>query len=265
MRTKKPSRSHWLRVPDPGSRLCLLSTYLLALAVTALPAFQAPLEAAADEQVVARRILQTAGVQGGLVVHLGCGDGRLTAALHAGDRYLVQGIDVDAASVQRARGHVHALGLAGSVSVDTFDGQSLPYADNLVNLVVISDRSSVTDEEIRRVLCPRGTALTVTKGEGPSVLRQFVKPWPEDIDEWTHFLHDPSNNAVAHDRVVGAPGHLQWTGGPLWSRSHEYDSSLCAMVSARGRLFYIFDEGPTGIVDPRIPDRWTASCAAASL
>jgi hypothetical protein len=102
-------------------------------------------------------------------------------------------------------------------------------------------------------LAPLGVAYA--KAEG--AWTKTVKPWPEGIDEWTHYLHDASGNAVAHDRVVGAPRRLQWLGGPLWSRSHEYDSSLCAMVSAQGRMFSIFDEGPTGIIDPRIPDQWT--------
>jgi len=101
---------------------------------------------------------------------------------------------------------------------------------------------------VMRVLAPGGVALIGGK--------RTAKPWPSQIDDWGHFLHDASNNAVAHDRLVAPPRRLQWIGGPLWARSHEYDSSLGAMVSAKGRLFYIFDEGPTGIVAPNIPDRW---------
>ena len=41
-------------------------------------------ERPADER--ARHILEATGVKGGLIVHLGCGDGRLTAALRASDR-----------------------------------------------------------------------------------------------------------------------------------------------------------------------------------
>ena len=33
-----------------------------------------------------------------------------------------------------------------------------------------------------------------------------VKPRPAEIDEWTHYLHDPSNNAVAHDRSSARRG-----------------------------------------------------------
>ena len=51
-----------------------------------------------DPHAVAREILTTSGVQGGLIVHLNCGDGRLTAALRPGDAYLVhRGVDQTAA------------------------------------------------------------------------------------------------------------------------------------------------------------------------
>jgi len=197
----------------------------------------------------AAEIVSATGVRGGLVVHLGCGDGNLTAALHANDSYLVHGLDTDAKNVQKSREHIRSKGLYGPVSVDTFDGKHLPYVDNLVNLIVAGELGGVTMKEVLRVLAPRGVAYVNGK--------KTVKPVPKEIDDWSHFLHDATGNAVAHDRVVGAPKHLQWIGGPLWGRSHEYDASLCAMVSSRGRLFYIFDEGPTGIIDKRIPDKWT--------
>ena len=44
-------------------------------------------EAALGRQV--ETIVSTAGFQGGLVVHVGCGDGRLTAALGADGRAVV--------------------------------------------------------------------------------------------------------------------------------------------------------------------------------
>ena len=65
--------------------------------------------AGADDQALARRILDATDVNGGLIVHLPCGDGRLTAALRADDRYLVHGLDPDAANVAKARDHVQSL------------------------------------------------------------------------------------------------------------------------------------------------------------
>jgi cyclopropane fatty-acyl-phospholipid synthase-like methyltransferase len=111
----------------------------------------------ADEANLARRILAAAEIRGGLIVHVGCGDGRLTAALRAGDGCLVHGLDADADTVQRAREHIQSRGLYGQVSVDSsFAGRRLPYVDNLVNLVVVtSDKWQVASEEITRVHAKR--------------------------------------------------------------------------------------------------------------
>jgi outer membrane protein assembly factor BamB len=199
----------------------------------------------------AAKILKAADVAGGLVVHLNCGDGKLTATLRAGDSFLVHGLDTDAANVTKARKHIAALGLYGKVSVARFGGKNLPYADNLVQLVVAENIGKVSMAEITRVLSPRGVAYLKQDGKWTKTL----KPWPKDIDEWTHHLHDAGGNAVANDRVVGPPRRLQWTAGPLWARSHGYTPSVSAMVSAGGRLFYICDETLTG-AGPDAVSKW---------
>ena len=40
------------------------------------------------------------------------------------------------------------------------------------------------------------------------------KPWPAEIDQWTHYLHGADGNPVARDRVVGPPEHYQWIAEP---------------------------------------------------
>ncbi|MCO6458365.1 MAG: PQQ-binding-like beta-propeller repeat protein [Pirellulaceae bacterium] len=205
-------------------------------------------DSAADQQ--AQRILSATGVQGGLIVHLACGDGRLTAALRAGEGYLVHGLDRDPARVEQARQYLRPLD-NGPVSVDRLLGERLPYADNVVNLLVAEQMQGVPMSEVLRVLVPRGTAY-IRQGER---WEKTVKPRPAEIDEWTHFMHDPSGNAVAHDTVVGPPEHLQWVGSPKWSRHHDRMASLSALVSAGGRAFYIMDEGSR--VSIQLPPRWT--------
>ena len=204
-----------------------------------------PGRATADDR--AAGIIKSSGVKGGLVVHLGCGGGKLTAALRAGDRYLVHGLDTDANNVTAARKHIRSLGLYGMVSVQAFDGTHLPYAENLVNLLVADRLGKVPMAEVMRVLAPRGVAIV-----GGA---KTVKPWPDDMDEWTHDLHDAGGNPVAADRLVGPPRRLRWTAGPLWARSHGYTPSVSSMVSARGRLFYILDETLTG-AGPSVPSKW---------
>ncbi len=76
---------------------------------------------------------------------------------------------------------------------------------------------------------------------------RYRKPWPADIDEWPQFLYDSSNNAVSRDKRVGKPRHLQWFAGPRHTRDHDALASMSAMTSSDGRVFYIFDEGPTSL------------------
>ncbi len=198
----------------------------------------------------AKQILDATGVKGGLVVHLGCGDGKLTAALRANDSYLVHGLDEDAGNVAEARKHIQSLGLYGRVCVDTFDGKNLPYIDNLVNLIVLKQLDKIPMSEVTRVLAPNGVAYIKMNG----VWTKAIKPRPKEIDEWTHYLHDASGNAVAHDSVVGPPRHMQWVGSPRWARHHDHMASMSALVSTGGRIFYIFDEGPTSSI--QLPAKW---------
>jgi outer membrane protein assembly factor BamB len=198
----------------------------------------------------ARRILEAAGVKGGLIVHLGCGDGRLTAALRPNDRYLVHGLHADAAGVAKARRHIRSLGLYGPVSVARFRGERLPYADNLVNLVVSENLGKVPMTEVMRVLCPNGVAYIKADGRWT----KKAKPWPEGMDQWTHYLHGPDGNPVANDSIVGPPERLQWIGSPRWARHHDHMASMTSLVSSAGRLFYIFDEGLTASI--QLPSRW---------
>jgi outer membrane protein assembly factor BamB len=206
---------------------------------------------------LAKGILEQSGVQGGLIVHVGCGEGPLTAALGVDDRYTVQGLEADARRVEQARRHVRGLGAYGRISVRHWnDANRLPYADNLVNLLVVSGDSLVDREELRRVLCPGGVAIFLADAQGRMTNDRLVEPWPEEFDQWPHYLHGPDNNAVAQDSAVGPPQRMQWVDGPAYARSHEINSSMAGMVSAGGRLFCIWDEGPLGLADPRFPAKW---------
>ena len=109
---------------------------------------------------------------------------------------------------------------------------------------------TVTPEEAMRVLAPNGVLL-LRHGNAAT---KTVKPWPTDIDEWTHYLHDAGNNAVAHDARIDEPRHLQWIDDPRWSRHHDHMSSSSAMVSAHGRNFYIFDDGSRSSI--LLPSHW---------
>ncbi|MGQ9731011.1 MAG: outer membrane protein assembly factor BamB family protein [Candidatus Zipacnadales bacterium] len=226
----------------------------LVLGVLLLPAvvslFVAQNSSEQDPVTLARQILSETGVQGGLIVHVGCDDGRLTGALRMHPGFLVHGLTTNARQVRAARAYLQGRSLYGPVSVDRWDGVQLPYADNLVNLLVRTNGESPNVAEVQRVLVPNGVAY-LKKGRG---WEKIVKPRPANIDEWTHYLHGPDGNPVSHDQVVGPPRRLQWVGSPRWARHHDHMASMTALVAANGRLFYILDEGPTASI--QLPPHW---------
>ncbi len=203
----------------------------------------------------AGRILDASGVQGGLVVVIGCDSPSLLAELRVAGPYLVHGLDRDLEEVAAARKHLLEKKLYGSVTVSQWDGTHLPFVDGVVNLVVISSKLNVTRDELARVLAPGGVSVKLKPGARHLRADTFFrKPWPAEIDQWNHFLHDASNNAVSSDTLVDPPKGLRWTCGPEYARSHEHFSSVSAMVTAGGRLFYIIDEGPISSV--YLPPQW---------
>ena len=199
--------------------------------------------AAADS---AAKLVRESGVKGGLVVHVGCRNAEWTAALRVTASYVVQGLTRDAARVAEVAAGLRKRNLLGPVTVIRWGGQRLPYADNAVNLLIVDSPTGLAAGEILRVLAPKGVAVVAGK--------KTVKPRPAEIDEWTHFLHAPDNNAVAEDTRIGPPKYLQWVAGPRWARSHDHLASISAAVTADGRLFHIADEGPLASV--KAPSKW---------
>ncbi|NQT37196.1 MAG: class I SAM-dependent methyltransferase, partial [Planctomycetes bacterium] len=194
----------------------------------------AALAGAADE---AERIAALARFHGGLVIHVGCGDGKLTAALRLGDNCVVQGLQADAKRVETARAAIRAIGVYGPVSIIHWSGKKLPYVDNLATLVVCEDAGAVPAGEIMRVLRPFGSA--VVKRNGKWTVSD--KPQMPGTDQWEQHYHGADNNAVAQDTVVGPPRRYQWLGEPEWQRSHLAMPSINSMVSTNGRLFTVED------------------------
>ncbi len=219
---------------------CIAAALLLLVPMIGSMAFAQALTPAQQ----AEAILKECNVTGGLIVHIGCGNGRLTAALRTGDGFLVHGLDRSKNRVELARKYIKSVGYYGLVSIDRLTARSLPYTDNLVNLVVSDKLTGVSMDEVMRVLAPSGAAYIKTNGKW----KKTVKSQPEQIDEWTHALYDSTNNAVSDDSIVGPPKQLQWVVGPQWARSHDHLASISGAVSAGGRIFYIIDEAPIALV-----------------
>lgn len=220
--------------------------YSVVVAIAVLIPTAGHAEAGPEDQ--AQEILDQTGIKRGLIVHIGCGDGKLTAALLRDNSSIVQGLDADVKNVTAARSRLTEAGLYGPVSVAMFDGTRLPYADNLVNLVVADAPIAVSQEEIFRILAPGGVAYLKSDGKW----RKTVKSWPEDMDEWTHFLHAADGNAVSRDKLAGKPNNLRWVADPKYSRHHDEVLALSAMVAGGGRIFSIVDEAPPSTFHPQI-------------
>jgi outer membrane protein assembly factor BamB len=209
-----------------------------------------PLFARADARSDADAVIDQSGVQAGFFVHLGAGDGKLTELLRRSDACQVHGLVRNAPQLDQNRKRVQQSGDYGDVSFDLLAGDELPYVDNLVNLLVAEDLGEVTNDEVMRVLVPGGVAM-IRSADG---WQKTIKPRPDNIDQWSHYLHDATGNSVAHDDVVGPPRHLQWVGSPRWSRHHDRMASMSALVSTGGKMFYIMDEGSR--VSIQLPSQW---------
>jgi len=217
-----------------------ISTFFLLAAFVLLKTSTA----AASESLV-----EKTGFVGGLVVHAGAADTRLGQQIAANHPNSVVQVLLRT-SVMDAREDLRSKKLLGKVFADSWDASRLPQADGSVNLLIAE--SPVDTHELHRVLAPGGTALLKVAGSWKTITGSR----PGTIDDWTHYLYDHSNNPVSKDTKVAAPKHLQWWAPPKYSRSHETEDSVPAMVSAAGRVVYIVDEGLTGITDPRLPQTW---------
>ncbi|MEZ6135112.1 MAG: PQQ-binding-like beta-propeller repeat protein [Pirellulaceae bacterium] len=224
---------------------------ILMLALALCLALNYPRTLRADAQSDATELLGQAGISAGFFVHLGAGDGRLTAALRQNEATQVHGLVFGSESLDEIRRRVQTVGIYGDVAFDRLSTAELPYVDNMVNLLVVDAQGDVSREELLRVLVPNGVAML----RGPSgQWTKLVKPRPENIDDWSHYLHDATGNSVAHDDVVAPPRHLQWVGSPRWSRHHDRMASMSALVSSGGRMFYIMDEGSR--ISIQLPPKW---------
>ena len=99
-------------------------------------------------EVSGERILAESGIHGGLIVQAGCRDAALAVSLAEAPNVLVQGLVRDRDRLEEVRSQIRDAGLYGRVSAMPWEGPLLPYADGMVNLLL------VTDEHVE--LEPRG-------------------------------------------------------------------------------------------------------------
>ena len=215
---------------------------------------------AAYGQTSAEAILDSVQNETAFCVVLGCGDGRLAAALARDGKLLVHGLGLDQASVEKARQDLHAQKIYGQATVEQLRGRSLPHADNLVNVVVAENwpavsRAGVSLSEVMRVVCPNGMlfvsgiAAAELKGHSKSVesvgrWMRAIKPQPKEMDEWTHNRqYDAEGTAVSKDTALRPVNSLRWQAGPYMPLGGlgflAFRNSNKGLVSAAGRNIYV--------------------------
>ena len=192
-------------------------------------------------------ICEECGVTGGLCVQVGSDDLAVALELARTGRVLVEILDTDAAKVERARKQIHSTGLYGLISANRWaSDKRLPYAENLVNLLIVEKGRKVPPAEAIRVLRPAGVFLAQGGGASGSEFKKAGledvktvqadgnwtlarKPWPAEMDQWSHSRHGPDGNAVSADKLVQKAERIRWLAGPMVHASH--------MITAGGRLF----------------------------
>ncbi|HYW78946.1 MAG TPA: PQQ-binding-like beta-propeller repeat protein, partial [Thermoguttaceae bacterium] len=164
-------------------------------------------------------------------------------------RFLVQMLDTDAARVESVRKQPDVQRHYGLLSVERLTRPDrLPYTENLVNLLIVSPGCDpeIPMAEIVRVLAPGGVVIVQGDGPTPQTLTEAGleliattepdtrtlarKPFPADMDSWTHPRHAADGNAVSTDRQVGPPRRIRWVTGPSQEVSN--------VVISQGRSFY---------------------------
>lgn len=149
-------------------------------------------------------------VETGLCIVLPAVSGKELGALSHDGRFVVQGL-CSSDQLDAVRGDIPEK-MSGLVSAQGWQKDAkLPYADHLVNLLVI-DRDALgaagpTDAEVLRVIAPATGAVWQKKAGAWSKL---TKPMPKEYGEWTHYYGDATNNPVSKDTAVKVPTGLQW-------------------------------------------------------
>lgn len=176
-------------------------------------------------------VLTQIGISRGICSVPACGDGSRALEMARRTQFLVHAFDRDWAHVKElAAKAVEQRFWDGRLVVERLTTDRLPYADNLVDLIVLDDPHGVVTEEIRRVLRPRGWVLLKSDPETRATLQQLGfqirsvgntwtlarKPPLAGTDDWSHWAHGPDNNPVSKDSVIRAPYMTQWFGKPYF-------------------------------------------------
>jgi hypothetical protein len=196
---------------------------------------------------------------------------------------LGHGLALTEERVREARRCLYEQNLYGQASVEMSVLKSLPYADNLVNLLILDGVNNevltadkLTLQETLRVICPEGVMILGGRPENaPSeqelrntlnsagienfeiidrqngLWAKVIKPRPSGMDEWIHYGYDASSVCVSQDEVLSPLVGVRWMAGPY--SAHMGNGGTKVAVSSGGRLFYISWNNTENLLTKRTP------------
>ena len=223
---------------------------------------------------VAERVLRETGIDRGICLVLGSGDGQLAWEIAARSRLQVVGVDTSGKAIEEARKLAYKAGVYG-VRLRYYKVESLsklPFTGHFANLVVSAGmlskgRCEGSAAEVFRVLRPAGGVACLGQPAGikPSLSKTALAAWLkrgkvkfEAIDRdgtwamvrrgalqgagsWTHQYGQADNSAFGGEELSGAAGtsdlDVQWIGRPGPRAQPDRNGRKPSPLSTNGRLF----------------------------
>jgi len=216
----------------------------------------------ADESAkeVAAIVQTEAKVEKGLCLVIDIKDGKLVAEIAKVSQMYVQGCSWDSKNIQLSRQNLKKENTLERSSIIFIESDFLPYADNLINVVVYSSYGDkkISIEEIIRVMTPNAVCVLGNdykpeaivgvekqlKEAGVKSIKSlsrkgwlsFAKPENLDFDTWPHNSGGADLSLVNNDKVVGPWEELRWIGEPRWGA---LAGTYSGRVTCGGRIYYV--------------------------
>jgi len=156
----------------------------------------------------------------GLTVCIGINQAEELQTVYEERGHVVHALSSDRTTVEALRTQLSQKGIYGRVGVSLYDEKTLPFPDNTVNLLLVSDfeqrkSAGLKLSECFRILAPYGTLILKTsqadaaallgssaiiKTAGECLL--IEKKYPSEMDHWKQDFHDVARTRNSKDLMV---------------------------------------------------------------
>lgn len=231
---------------------------------------------------LSKYLLESSKIKSGICVLIGFNNEQLAVELVQSGKILVHGLCKDPDLLQKIRKSITAKHLYGQITFEQYSLKDLPYADHLINLIIINNSTNIfknglSMKEILRVTTPGGTIFignqkTIDKNSLEKIFKsaglsnytidekkegvwaKIIKSRPQGMDTWSHQTHGPDGNLVSKD-TVDIPHGIRWIAGPTWIRGPRGWDGLGIFVSEKIAVYVTSNVSDN--LDKKIQDvRW---------